>query len=172
MLTSATTSAIAAGMSTVAALAALGISVMNLKEIKRGVEMQKLKSARELDERLQVRLDPLYPGLRRVLGHIEDGVPKEIRQTLIDFFVLYSDCFAAARDKLLNEGDWRGFELELRYWAQKPVAQRAWKAFRKQEWTDGFVEYIDEILIGPPAYPRLVTLKDVIPIIDWPEDEF
>ena len=162
--------ATAAAMSAVAAIASLVVAIMNTHQVRRGIEMQRLRSARELDDRLQSRLDPLYPGLRSVLGHIEDGVPKEIRQTLIDFFVLYSDAFAAARDDLLSESDWKGFERELRFWAQKPISQRAWKAFRMQEWTDGFIAYIDGVMVGELAYPNLVEIATELPHFDWPEN--
>lgn len=162
--------ALAAAMSAVAALAALAIGILSLVESRRTAEATRRQSAHALDVSLQARLDPLYPGLRAVLGHLEDGVPKEIRSVLITFFVLYSDAFAAHRDGLLDERDWVGFERELAYWAQKPVARRAWLAFRQQTWTDGFAEHIDSVLEGPPAYPNLRETCLNPPAIAWPED--
>jgi hypothetical protein len=112
----------------------------------------------------------MYPGLRKILGHLEDGVPHEIRHVLIPFFVLYSDAFAAHRDGLLDSRDWRGLERELAYWAQKPTSRRAWLAFRQQTWTDGFADHVEAVLAGPPAYPDLVETQLGDPEVVWPED--
>jgi hypothetical protein len=58
----------------------------------------------------------------------------------------------------------------LAYWAQKPVARRAWKAFSQQTWTDGFAEHIESILSGPPAYPNLRETPGNPPTVHWPAD--
>lgn len=157
-------------MSAVAAIAAFAVALMSLRESRRIAEVANRRSAHAMDLTLQSRLDPLYPDLRRVLGHVEDGVPKQIRDTLIPFFVLYSDAFAAHRDGLLDSRDWDGFGQELAYWAQKPHARRAWKAFRQQTWTDGFADHVDATLSGPPAYPLLVEFEVDSPVVDWPPD--
>ncbi len=109
----------------------------------------------------------MYAGLREVLGHLEDGVPHEVRHVLIPFFVLYSDAFGAHRDGLFDERDWKGLAQELAYWSQKPTARKAWQAFRQQSWTDGFVSYVDSVLAGPPAYPDLVEVEHAPSIEDW-----
>jgi len=161
--------AFAAGMSAIAALAALGIGWVSLRESKRLAEATRRQSAHALDAALQCRLDPMYPGLRDVLGHLEDGVPHDIRHVLIPFFVLYSDAFAAHRDGLLDQRDWVGFERELAYWAQKPAARRAWSIFSQQTWTSGFAEHVEDVLNGPAAYPNLTEVGSA-PKLDWPEE--
>ena len=100
---------------------------------------------------------------------LNDGVPQEIRHVLVPFFVLYSDAFAAHRDGLLDERDWVGFSLELMHWSQKPTARRAWAAFRKQTWTEGFVDHVDKTIDGPAAYPGLGAHTSPAPAVDWPE---
>lgn len=161
---------VAAGMSAVAAVAALTIGWMTLRESRRVAESTKRHSAHVFDAALQARLDPLYPGLRSVLGHLDDGVPHEIRQVLIPFFVLYGNAFAAHRDGLLDQRDWEGFERELAYWAQKPVARRAWTAFRQQTWTPGFADHMEQVLSGPAAYPDLLEISVDPPGVIWPGD--
>lgn len=141
--------------SAVAAVASLAVTWLGLRESRRAAEEHRRRSRHDKDAELQDRLSPLYPGMRRVLGSLDDGVPLEIREALVPFFVLYSDAFAAHRDGLLDDRDWHGFSTELLNWAQKPNARRAWAAFRQQEWTEGFIEYLDDALDGPPAYPRL-----------------
>lgn len=152
-------SVLAAGMSAIAALAALMVAWLSLREARRASADAKRQSAHAMDLTLQSRLDPMYPGLRHVLGHLDDGVPGEVRNVLIPFFVLFSDSYAAHRDGLLDERDWRGLSCELAYWAQKPTARRAWQAFRCQTWTDGFVDHVDAVLDGPPAYPDVVEAQ-------------
>lgn len=146
---------VAAAMSAVAALAALAVAWLSLRDSRRSVAMYERERAAAMDASFQARLDPLYPDLRRILGRLDDGVPEHIRHVLLQFFVLYSDCFAAYRDGLLNNRDWRGLERELAFWAQKPTARRAWAAFSRQEWTDGFAGHMDAVLTGPAAYPNL-----------------
>lgn len=160
--------AIAALMSALAAFAALAVALMSHHQSKKASEVAQRISANAMDLTLQTRLDPMYPDLRRVLGHLDDGVPQEIRNVLIPFFVLYSDAFAAHRDGLLDERDWTGFRLELTYWSQKPTARRAWSHFRKQTWTEGFVEHVDSTINGPKAYPSLDE-KIVKPVVEWPD---
>lgn len=161
--------AIAAAMSAVAALAALAIGWVTLRESQRQAAAAKRQAAHNFDAALQGRLDPMYPALRDVLGHLEDGVPSEIRNALIPFFVLYSDAYAAHRDGLLNDHDWIGFERELAYWAQRPVARRAWAVFSRQTWTAGFAEHMEAVLSGPAAYPNLAEVGPASPKIVWPE---
>ena len=164
-------SVLAAGMSAIAALAALLIAWLGLRESRRAWAEARRHSAHAMDLTLQTRLDPMYPELRHVLGHLDDGVPREIRDVLIPFFVLFSDAFAAHRDGLLDERDWIGLSCELAYWAQKPTARRAWQAFSRQTWTGGFVEHVDSVLDGPPAYPG-VSDAEANPAgtgVAWPE---
>lgn len=161
--------ALAATMSAVAALAALAVAWLGLKESRRLAKAIRLQSARDMDTALQNRLDPMYPGIRKALGHLDDGVPRDVRDVLIPFFVLYSDAFGAYRDGLLNDRDWAGFRQELAFWAQSPRARRAWAAFREQTWSDGFVEHVDAVLTGPPAYPGLTSATLSEPEIDWPD---
>lgn len=158
--------ALAASMSAVAALAALIVAGLSLRQSSRAAEASRRSNARAMDDSLQSRLDPMYPELRRILGHLDDGVPREIRHVLIPFFVLYSDAYGAHRDELLNERDWEGIAHEMAYWAQKPTARRAWALFRQQTWTEGFVEHVDAVLAGAPVYP---TLEDgaVAPEVSW-----
>lgn len=163
--------AIAVTMSAVAAIAALAVAWISVRESRRASEAAKRQTARTMDHALQSRLEPLYPDLRKVLGHLEDGVPHDIRNVLIPFFVLFSDAFGAHRDGLLDERDWNGFSLELAYWTQKPTARRAWEAFRQQTWTEGFVNHVDSIMEGPPAYPDLLEVGVVPPEITWPTEE-
>ncbi|GAA2098284.1 hypothetical protein GCM10009726_07150 [Nocardioides furvisabuli] len=133
--------------------------------------MHERERAVAMDAAFQARLDPLYPDLRRVLGRVDDGVPEPIRHVLLPFFVLYSDCFAAHRDGLLNARDWRGLERELAFWAQKPVARRAWAAFSQQEWTEGFANHMHEVLTGDAAYPNLADDTFRPPEVIWLEDD-
>jgi hypothetical protein len=158
-------------MSAVAALAALFVAWMSLRESRRALLISQRERAHAMDSSLQARLDPMYPGLRKVLGHLDDGVPREIRHILIPFFVLYSDAFAAHRHGLLGDADWEGFGRELAYWAQKPIARRAWKSFRLQTWTEGFVAHVDAVLEGPPAYPGVQEMASEPTEITWPADE-
>jgi hypothetical protein len=162
--------AIAAGMSAISAIAALMIGWMTLRESREAAEARRRHSAHLFDAALQSRLDPLYPGLRKVLGHLDDGVPHEIRQVLIPFFVLYSNAYAAHRDGLLDDRDWTGFERELAYWAQKPTARRAWAAFSQQTWTQGFAEHMQKVLSGPAAYPDLKENSVNPPEVQWSEE--
>ena len=159
--------AVAAIASAVAAAAALAIGCVSLRQSRDAALENRRRSAHVMDSALQARLDPLYPGLRDVLGHLEDGVPFEIRQVLIPFYVLFSDAYAAHRDGLLSDRDWESMRSELAYWAQKPPSVRAWQAFRQQQWTDGFVEFIDAIHVGPRAYPDLVEHGSGQPSIVW-----
>lgn len=166
-MTSEELSTISAGMSAIAAIAALIIAWMSLRESRRHAKVLHRTSAHAIDLTLQSRLDPMYPELRRALGQVEDGVPAEIRNILVPFFVLYSDSFTAWRDGLLDDDDWLGLDKELTYWAQKPNARRAWSAFRNQTWTPGFAEHVDRALEGPPAYPKLEELSESNPEIVW-----
>lgn len=159
---------VAAAMSAVAAVAALVVAWMSFRQSQQTAELARKQIARSLDDSFQARLDPMYPGLRRSLGHVEDGVPKEIRNILIPFFVLFSDAFGSHRDGLLDARDWSALSQELSYWSQKPPARRAWEAFRQQGWTEGFREYVDSIMAGAPAYPELQELADASPEIHWP----
>jgi hypothetical protein len=160
----------AATMSAIAAIAALIVAWLTLRQSQRAAEFSQKQIARSLDDSFQARLDPMYGGLRLALGHIEDGVPKQIRHILIPFFVLYSDAFGAHRDGLMDERDWAGLSQELAYWSQKPVARRAWQAFRQQTWTHGFAEHVDAVLVGPPAYPDLQELQAAEPELRWAAD--
>lgn len=153
-------------LAAVAALAALVVAVLSLRQSRRQLEAERLRTARAIDDSLQSRLDPMYPELRRTLGHMQDGVPHEIRQVLVPFFVLYSDAYGAHRDGLVDARDWDGFAQELAYWAQKPISRRAWSQLRKQTWTDGFVVFVDGILAGPPAYPD-VTEVTTPTLAEW-----
>jgi hypothetical protein len=169
-MNSSTLNAFAAGMSAVAALAALFVAWLSLGESKRASAAAHHERVHAMDSALQARLDPMYPELRRVLGHLDDGVPREIRHVLVPFFVLFSDAYSAHRDGLLSDHDWNGFGTELAYWAQKSTARRAWKAFRLQTWTDGFADHVDQVLAGPPAYPDVLDMESNPPHFDWPAD--
>ncbi len=162
--------AAAATMSAVAAIAALIVAWLTLRQSQQAAEFNRKQIARALDDSFQARLDPMYAGLRMSLGHIEDGIPREIRHILIPFFVLFSDAFGAHRDGLLDDRDWNGLSQELAYWSQKPVARRAWDAFRQQTWTLGFKEHVDSVLAGPPAYPDLRELDSTEPELRWVND--
>lgn len=155
-------------MSALAAFAALVVAWLTLRETRRALDAERRASAHAMDSALQARLDPMYPDLRRVLGHLDDGVPREIRHVLIPFFVLFSDAFSAHRSGLLSEHDWSGLGRELAYWAQKPTARRAWQAFRLQTWTDGFTEHVDQVIAGEPAYPGIQDLESDSPAFEWP----
>jgi hypothetical protein len=162
--------AIAAGMSAVSAIAALMIGWITLRESRIAAETRRRHSAHFFHAALQSRLDPMYPGLRQVLGHLEDGVPHEIRQVLIPFFVLYGNAYAAHRDGLLDDRDWNGFERELAYWAQKPTARRAWTAFSQQTWTHGFADHMQQVHSGSAAYPNLIENSAQSPEVVWPDE--
>ena len=166
-MTSDSLGATSAAMSAIAAIAALTVAVLGLLQSKRQVEAARRQTSRAVDDALQFRLDPMYAGLRKTLGHLEDGVPHEIRHVLIPFFVLYSDAFGAHRDGLTDERDWQGFAQELAYWAQKPIARHAWTSFRKQSWTLGFADHVDAVLLGPAAYPDLKEVTDIPSVEDW-----
>lgn len=163
-------SLITALMSAIAAFAALGVAALSLRQSNNVAVAARKQTARAIDDSLQSRLDPMYPGLRRVLGHLEDGVPQEIRNVLIPFFVLFSDAFGAHRDGLVDDRDFAGFAQELSYWSQKPAARKAWMAFRQQSWTEGFADYVDTVLAGALAYPDLKEVSDVEPEASWRVD--
>ena len=158
---------IAAIASAIAAFFASWVAARSHAEAKRSSSEAARREAFAIEERLQGRLDPLYPGLRAVLGTVDDGVPVEIRSVLIPFFVLYADAFAAHRDGILPDAEWRGFGTELANWAQREPARRAWAIFRRQEWTDGFVDYVDGVLAGPPAYPGMTGVALREPTTLW-----
>lgn len=158
---------LAATMSAVAAVAALFVAWISLRESRRAFQIQMRERANAMDAEFQRRLDPMYPDLRRVLGRLDDGVPEPIRHVLIPFYVLYSDVFAAHRDGLLDERDWVGLERELAYWAQKPAARRAWEVFRLQTWTAGFADHVDGVMTGPPAYPDIPDHMVAPPEVEW-----
>lgn len=161
--------ALAASMSAIAALAALAVAGLSLRDSRRFMELQKRERANAMDALFQARLDPMYPDLRRILGRLDDGVPEPIRNVLVPFFVLYSDAYGAYRDGLLDDRDWRGFERELAFWAQKPHARRAWEAFSRQTWTEGFAEHMTAVLDGPSAYPNLEESSFCAPEVAWPD---
>lgn len=162
---------IAAVSAAIAAFFAWWIALMSLRDSRRLAHEARRRDAQALEASLQARLDPLYPGLRAVLGTVDDGVPIPIRSVLIPLFVLYADAYAAHRDGILSDAEWKGFGLELANWAQREPARRAWAIFRKQEWTDGFVEHVDGVLDGPPAYPRMGEVPLTEPEIVWPAVE-
>jgi hypothetical protein len=159
--------AVAAIASALAAGAALAIGCVSLRQSREVALEGRRRSAHALDSAFQSRLDPLYPGLGAVLGSLEDGVPLEVREVLVPFYVLFSDAYAAHRDGLMSDRDWEGMRSELAHWAQRPNAVRAWQAFRQQRWTEGFVEFIDDIHSGPCAYPDLVEHRDPRPTVVW-----
>lgn len=154
--------------SALAAVASFAVTWMGLREGRRVAEEHRRRARHDKDGELQERLSPLYPGIRKVLGDLDDGIPSEIREVLIPFFVLFSDAYAAHREGLLDHKDWHGLSTELLYWAQKSHARRAWQALRLQEWTEGFVDYVDSSIDGPAAYPRLVEFDARPPAVEWP----
>jgi hypothetical protein len=160
--------AIAAIAAAVAACFAAWVAHVSLAEARRNAQEAARREAISVEAQLQSRLDPLYDGLRAVLGTIDDGVPLEVRRVLIPFFVLYADAFAAYRDGVLPDDAWNGFGTELANWAQREPARRAWQVFRRQEWTDGFVEHVDGVLAGAPAYPRMSDISLIEPTVRWP----
>jgi hypothetical protein len=161
---------VAAGMSALAAFVALGIGMLSLRETRRAECLRQLQTSNEKDAAFMARLEPMYPDLRRLLGHVEDGVPYHVRNPLISFFILYADAFAAHRDGLLDDRDWESLGGELAYWAQKPTARRAWRAFRRQTWAAGFVDHVDSVMAGPPAYPDIIEEAAKPPDVNWPDD--
>ncbi len=146
---------VAASMSSVAAIAAWRVAWLSLKDSRAAAKSSKQQMSHALNQSFQTRLDPMYPGLRELLGGPDDGVPIHVRSVLVPFFVLCSDTFAAKRDNLIDTRDWNAFNLELSYWAQQPLAAETWASFRRQEWTDGFVAHMDCVIAGAPAYPKL-----------------
>jgi hypothetical protein len=163
-----TLSALAAALSAITALVAVAIGWISLRETRRAEDLRRSLASHERDASLSARLDALYPDLRRILGHPNDGVPQEIRSPLISFFVLYADAYVAQRDGVLDNRDWASIGEELAYWAQRPTARRAWQAFKVQTWATGFVEYIDSVLAGPVVYPE-ISNDDTAPEVNWPE---
>lgn len=166
-MTPETLNVIAASAAAAAAFFAWWVAVLGLRESRRSSLESARREAHAVEAQLQARLDPLYPGLRAVLGTVDDGVPVTVRSVLIPFFVLYADAYAAYRDGILPEAAWRGFGLELANWAQRDPARRAWAVFRNQEWTDGFVDHVDAVMQGPPAYPRMTGTRLNPPTVPW-----
>jgi hypothetical protein len=162
--------AVAAGMSAVAALAALCIAVLSLRESRRVETLRQCHASNEKDAVFMSRLEDLYPQLRKLLGHLEDGVPQHVRGPLISFFILYADAYSAHRDGLLDHRDWASLGDELAYWAQKPTARRGWRAFRQQTWAAGFVDHVDLVLAGPQIYPDIIDKVVPPPDVGWPEE--
>jgi hypothetical protein len=160
--------ALATVLSALSALIAVGIGWISLRETRRAEALRRGLASHEQDASFSARLDVLYPDLRRILGHPNDGVPQQIRGPLISFFVLYADAYAARRDGLLDDRDWASIGEELAYWAQRPTARRAWRAFKQQSWATGFTDYIDAMLDGPVVYPEICDDQH-IPEVDWPE---
>lgn len=155
-------------LSALAALIAVLIGGMSLRETRRSEALRRSLSSHEQDAAFSARLDNLYPDLRRILGSPNDGVPTEIRGPLISLFVLFADAYVARRDGVLDDRDWASIGQELGYWGQRPTARRAWQAFKAQSWADGFVEYIDSVLDGPVIYP-FICADEVNPDVNWPE---
>lgn len=160
-------SLLAAIFSAIATVAAMVVAIVSLRDSRIHARRAALLDEQHLEAALQARLDPLYPGLRGVLGTVDDGVPREVRDVLIPFFVLYADAFAAHRDGLLSKSAWAGLGTELANWAQKERGRRAWQIFRKQEWTEGFVDYVDEVMAGPRAYPGMDGVSEMPPTVPW-----
>lgn len=157
-------------LSALAALIAVGIGWISLRETRRAEALRRTMASHEQDASFSARLDVLYPDLRRILGQPHDGVPQEIRGPLISFFVLYADAYAARRDGLLDERDWDSIGEELAFWAQRPTARRAWLAFKQQSWATGFAEYVESVLAGSVVYPEICG-DETIPVVDWPETD-
>jgi len=166
-MTSEELNAISAAGAAIAAIAALVVALLSLRQSARQAEATRRQTSRAIDDSLQSRLDPMYPALRSTLGQLDDGVPQEIRLVLIPFFVLYSDAFGAHRDGLIDDRDWKGFAQELAYWAQKPIARKAWSHFRQQSWTVGFADHVDAVLAGPPAYPNVTEGVVALSTEEW-----
>jgi GNAT superfamily N-acetyltransferase len=156
---------ISAALSALAALVAVLVGALSIREVRRIDLRAAIREVNERDDAMQARLDPLYPGLHSVLGRPEDQTPPGIRDVLLPFFVLFSDVFAADRDHLLGNVDNRAFLDEFAFWAQRPGCRSAWVALREQSWPTGFVTYVDNALLMPSPYP---TIQLGRPEIEWP----
>jgi hypothetical protein len=166
-LSDSTLNALATALSAFAALTAVLIGWVSLRETRRAEALRRSIASHEHDASFSARLDALYPELRRILGHPNDGVPSEIRGPLISLFVLFADAYVSRRDGVLTDRDWASIGQELGYWAQRPTARRAWEAFKVQSWADGFVEYVDSVINGSTIYPE-ICVDEKIPNVNWP----
>jgi hypothetical protein len=165
-----TLNALATALSAFAALIAVTIAWVSLRETRRAEGLRRSVASHEHDASFSARLDSLYPDLRKILGYPNDGVPSGIRGPLISLFVLFADAYVARRDGVLDDRDWASIGQELGYWAQRPTARRAWQAFKVQSWAAGFAEYIDTVLNGPTIYPE-ICLEEKIPDVNWPDND-
>lgn len=148
----------------VSGVAALAVTYMSYRMSTEAEAARKVHSAHELDAAFTSRLEALYPGMRAALGSVEDGIPDELREVVVPFFILYSDAWKAHNDGLLADGDWEGLGAELRYWAQKPVAREAWSRLRLQTWAQGFGAHVDDVMNGARAYPDLTEAGVSAPV--------
>lgn len=136
----------------VAAIAAAFAAGLSVYEARRVDARARRREASQYDDALQTRLDAMMLDLRQVMGTPDDGVPEEIRETLMRFFVLYSDAFAADRDNLLGTSDNASMLDEFDFWAQQPAGRSAWEVFEAYSWPEGFKEHVEMTFLDTSPY--------------------
>lgn len=135
-----------------AAFAAAVIGGLSIYQLRRMDRRARQREAVIYDDALQNRLDALIDDLRKVMGTPDDGIPRTLRETLMRFFVLYSDAFAADRDELLGSKDNAQMLDEFDFWAQQPAGRSAWEVFAAYSWPKGFREHVEQVFLEPSPY--------------------
>jgi GNAT superfamily N-acetyltransferase len=157
--------ALATALSALAALVAVLLAGLTVREMGRIEDRADLRDANDRDDKFQGRLDPMLPGLYQVLGKTSDEIPSAIRSVLMPFYVLYSDAFAAHRDNLLGSRDNTGLLDEFAFFAQRPAARSAWTEFRSYTWPEHFRDHVDRVMLAACPYGGLPVDH---PPVDWP----
>ncbi|MEI2621668.1 MAG: GNAT family N-acetyltransferase [Candidatus Nanopelagicales bacterium] len=142
-------------LSAAAALIAVVVAWLSIREIKRIDDRSRVREWNERDDLLQNRLESLYPDLYVTFGSPRDGIPLESRPVVVAFYSLYADAFTAQRDNLLPVKDAESFLREFAYWARTEHGRRAWEDLRLQTWAEGFLQHVDHALGIPESYRGL-----------------
>ncbi len=142
-----------------------GLSIrMSVKTDRRAEK----REANDRDDQIQARLDALYSSFDEALGSTDDGVPAEIRPTLISFYVTFSDVYAADRDGLLGSKDNDPLLDEFKFWSRRANARLAWRAFRHQTWPKGFADYVEKCQLETSEPYKEGVLKSRPAAFEWP----
>ncbi|MGM0385466.1 MAG: GNAT family N-acetyltransferase [Actinomycetota bacterium] len=149
--------AVSAGLSAIAAIFAVVIAGISVRELRRIDERATRREANQRDEALQMRLEALYPQLYSVFGVPLDRIPSRLRSAVVGFFGLYADAYTAHRDSLLPERDSLAFLEEFDWWVGSENGKTLWEQLRCQSWPVGFIEHVDSAAQRPRAYAGLAN---------------
>lgn len=161
--------AASAAFAALAAVVAAFIGGLSIYELRRIDARARRREATQYDDALQSRLDVILDDLREVMGTPDDGIPAALRKTLMRFFVLYSDAFAADRDGLLGSSDNAPMLDEFDFWAQQPAGRSAWEVFAAYSWPQGFAEHVDHVFLEQPPYQvQMLPARQRWPVVVLP----